>query len=80
MYRPISDVLGTIYVMSRRETEWVEAGLSDIKHVENQINSFDWFEFSPAKMLAKLPSAARLRASRENGAKGGRPRKKGADI
>lgn len=66
---------GVFHVRSFAETAWVEAGLADVERIDADIAGGRLVEFSPASLLASVPSPGRAFASRVNGAKGGRPRK-----
>ena len=66
---------GTLWVRSFSESVWTEAGLVEVERIEADVLAGRWVEFSPASLLAGVPSLARSAASRSNGSKGGRPRK-----
>lgn len=64
-----------LWVMGKTETRWVLAGqVFTSEWLAQNLGSRVW-EFSPAGLLGGSVSAAKARASRSNGAKGGRPRK-----
>lgn len=66
---------GVFYVRSFAETAWVEAGVADVQRIAADLSDGRLVEFSPAALMAGIPSPGRAFASRVNGAKGGRPRK-----
>lgn len=74
-FEPVSKHHGDLWVMGKLETEWVLAGCESKGWIKEAVASGMIYEFSPARLLGSSRSAAKVRASQLNGAKGGRPRK-----
>lgn len=66
---------GDLWVMGKQESDWVLAGCESVHWVSDRLEDGTLWEFSPARLLGSAKSAAKVRASQLNGAKGGRPRK-----
>lgn len=66
---------GVFHVRSFSEKSWVEAGVIDSERIEADVAAGRLVEFSPAALLAGVPSSAKSAAARLNGSKGGRPKK-----
>ncbi len=66
---------GEFHVRSASEKSWVLAGSQSLAFVNAEVASGGLVEFSPASLLGGVASHAKSFAARENGRKGGRPRK-----
>lgn len=74
-FEPINAHYGDLWVMGRRESEWVLAGTESKGWVREAVEKDMMYEFSPARLLGGAKSVAKAAAARANGAKGGRSRK-----
>jgi len=73
-YDALNDRFGDLWVMGKMESDWVLAGCESVYWVKEMLENGTLWEFSPARLLGSSKSAAKVRASQANGAKGGRPR------
>lgn len=74
-FEPINQHYGDLWVMGKLEKDWVLAGCEASSWCVDRVADGTMYEFSPARLLGGSRSAAKVRASKANGAKGGRPRK-----